>query len=187
MSGQPVPSYAPTTTTYGVLVEFDTPESLTAGCEKVRDAGFKKWDAFTPFPVHGLDRAMGLRTTPLPWLVMGAGVFGVAFATWFLWFTNAHDYPFRISGKPFWSLPANVPIIFEVMVLFAGITAVVGMLALCRLPELYHALFTSRRFRRVTTDRFFICIEAADPKWDETETMRFAESLGGLHVERVED
>ncbi len=172
---------------YGLLVEFDDVKSLVAAAEKVRDAGFKRWDAFTPFPVHGLDDAMGVEPTRLPLFVFGAGLTGAIFGLALQWWTNAIDYPLIISGKPFFSIPANIPVLFEVTVLFSALGAFLGMIVFNGLPQLYHSLFKSRRFRRVTTDRFFITVEAADPKFDPAETRSFLDSLGGIAVEEVEE
>jgi hypothetical protein len=172
---------------WGYLVEFETPEDLLDAAEKVRDAGYTKWDAHTPFPVHGLNDAMGLRPTKLPWLVFGAGLTGTLTGLVLQWYTNAFDYKFLISGKPYFSLPANIPIVFELTILFAALTAFAGMIVLNGLPEWYHALFNRRRFRRVTADRFFISVEARDPKFDSRKTRAFLESLGGSAFEEVED
>ncbi len=172
---------------YGLLVEFDSTDALLDAAEKVRDAGFTRWDAHTPFPVHGLDEAMDIKPTKLPWLVLACGLTGAVSGLLLQWWTNAIDFPFLISGKPYFSLPANIPIIFEVTVLFSAFGAFLGMLAFNGLPQLYHALFTSARFRQATTDRFYISIESADPRFDVTETRAFLETLGGTHVELVED
>ena len=172
---------------FAYLVEFDGVDPLLEAAEKVRDAGFTKWDAHTPFVVHGLDRAMGIKPTKLPFLVFGAGLTGTAVGIGLQWFTNAFDYPFLISGKPIFSLPANIPIAFETTILFAALTALGGMLAFNRLPKLYHPLHTNRRFKRATDDRFFISVEAEDPLFDAEKTRELLESLGGLQVEEVED
>jgi hypothetical protein len=171
---------------YGVLAEFPGPEALLAACEKVRDAGFRKWDAHAPFPVHGLNDAMGIESTKLPWLVLGGGIMGAAGGLLLQWWTNAFDYPFLISGKPIFSLPANIPVAFELTILLASISAFVGMLAFNGLPRFNHPLLRSERFRRATVDRFFVSIEASDPKFDPETTEAFLRSLGGTFVERVE-
>lgn len=172
---------------WGYLAEFDSPEALLAAAERVRDAGYSRWDAHTPFPVHGLNDAMGLRPTRLPWIVLAAGFAGAATGLVLQWFTNAFDYPFLISGKPIFSLPANIPVMFELTILFAAIAAFIGMLALNDLPRPYHALFKSRRFRRATTDGFFISIEASDPHFEAAGTKRFLQALGGAEVETIEE
>jgi len=172
---------------YGYLAEFDHPDLLIEGCEKVRDAGFRRWDAFTPFPVHGMDKAMGIRGTQLPWFVLACGLSGLGLALLMQWWMNAVDYPFAISGKPFFGLPAAMPIVFELTVLLSAFGTFFGMWGRNGMPKLYHPLFKSERFRRVTSDRFFIAVEASDPKFDAEKTRVLLESLGGVAVERVED
>lgn len=172
---------------YALLAEFDSVNGILRACEKVRDAGFRRWDAFTPFPVHGMNDAMGLKYTRLPLLVLGAGLTGMTVGLVLQWWMNAHDYKLIVSGKPFMGLPANIPVVFELTILFSAIAAFVGMLAMNNLPMLHHPIFKSERFRKVTTDRFFIAIEADDPKFDEARTTAFLREIGGLAVERVED
>jgi len=123
---------------YGLLIEFESPSLLMAAVEKVRDEGFKKWDVHTPFPVHGMDDAMGIRGTNLPFLVLGGGLTGLGLATLMQWWMNAVDYKFVISGKPLFGLPANIPVMFELTVLFSAFAAFFGMWILNGLPKLYH-------------------------------------------------
>jgi Protein of unknown function (DUF3341) len=170
-----------------VLAEFKTVDDLLNAARAVRKAGYTVWDTHSPFPIHGIDRAQGIRPTALPWIVLCGGLFGLSFALWLQWFCNAHDYKFPISGKPFWSLPANIPVIFELTVLCSAFTSGLGMLALNRLPMLYNPLFKSNRFRRVTDDRFFVVIDASDPKFDASATPEMLKSLGAEAVETVED
>lgn len=172
---------------FGLLAEFETPAALMDAAEAVRDAGYTRWDCYTPFPVHGLDGAMGLRDTRLPWVVLAAGIVGAAAAILMQWWMNAKNYAYLISGKPFFSLPANIPITFEVTVLFSALTAVASMFAFNRLPQFYHPTFRSRRFKRVTNDRFFIGIETADPHFDAQKTEALLRSLGSSHIEWLED
>lgn len=174
-------------TVYGLLAEFDTPDEVLEAAEKVRDAGYTRWDVHTPFPVHGMDGAMGIRRTVLPKIVFAGGVTGAAVALLLQWFTNDFSYPFIVSGKPYFSLPAFIPVTFELTVLFAAITAVVSMLLLNRLPEWYNTVFTSERFRKVTDDRFFIVIEKRDPLFDAGRTRELLESAGAAAVESLED
>lgn len=171
---------------FGFLVEFENEHDLESACERVRDAGYTRWDAHSPFPVHGLDVKMGLRPTVLPWLIFGGGATGCLVGLGLQWWTNAENYPLIISGKPFWSIPANIPITFELTVLFAAFTAFLGMLILNGFPRLHHPVFTSERFRRATIDRFFLSIEAEDPSFDEEGTAMLLRELGGSHVERLE-
>jgi hypothetical protein len=183
---------------WGLLAEYSDPEALTTAAEKVRDAGFQHWDCCTPYPVHGLDRAMGVRPTVLPWLVLAAGLGGMAIAVLLQWYCNAPStanpqagllsgYPLVFSGKPYWSLPANMPIIFELTVLLSALMAFVGVWALARLPQHYFPAFKSARFRRVTDDRFFIIIEARDQKFQLEETLRLLAGTAAEAVEQVED
>ncbi len=170
---------------FGYLAEFESVNALIEACERVRDEGFTRWDAHTPFPVHGLDAAMGLRSTKLPWLVFGAGLSGAGIGMLMQWWMNAVDYPLNISGKPLFSIPANIPIAFEVTILFSALTAFVGMLALNGLPQYHHPIFQSERFRRASDDRFFISIEARDPRCRGEMTERFLAGLGAVAVERL--
>jgi len=172
---------------YGVLVEFDDPERLVEACRQVRDAGFERWDAYSPFPIHGMDRAMGIRGTRLPLLILAGGLTGLTLALLMQWWMNAVDYPFLISGKPLFGLPANIPVTFEATVLVSALTAFFGMWGRNGMPCLYHPVFKSERFRRATADRFFIVLEASDPRFRLQTTQEFAESLGGVHIERLEE
>lgn len=174
------------TTTYGLVASFDKVDDFLTAVSGVREAGFTKWDTHTPFVVHGLDAAMGIKPTALPFLVFGAGLTGCAAGIGLQWFTNAYDYPFLISGKPLFSLPANIPVAFEMTILFAAISALIGMLAFNGLPRLSHPLHSSRLMKRATDDRFLISIEAADPSFDPIKTVELLESLGALQVEAVE-
>lgn len=175
------------TTLYGYLVEFAHPDPLVDACRQVRDAGFKRWDAHTPFPVHGMDAAMGIRGTRLPWLVLGGGLTGLGLGLLMIWWMNGVDYPFVISGKPLFALESAAPVVFELTVLLSALTVFFGMWGLNGMPKLYHPLFRSERFRRATNDRFFLVIEASDPRFDRDRTPAFLESLGGLAVEPIED
>ncbi len=175
----------PTSETFGVLAEFATPRDLLHACGKVRDAGYTRWDSHSPFPVHGLERAMGLKRSKLPWIVLVMGLGGAAGGMALQWWTSTIAYPLVISGKPYFSWQAYVPITFELGVLGGAVAAVVGMLALNQLPMLFHPLFGSERFERVTDDRFFISIESWDPKFDFTATQKFLEGIGGTHVEVI--
>jgi hypothetical protein len=173
--------------TYGLLAEYDTAAAIYHACEKVRDAGYSRWDSHTPFPVHNLDKAMGLPASRLPWLVLIGGLTGAGGGLLLQWWVATQAQELVISGKPHFSWQAFVPVTFELMVLFAAATAVIGMLALNRLPQLYHSLFRSRRFEKVTDDKFFISIEATDPKYDEERTAELLRQAGATHVELVEE
>jgi Ni/Fe-hydrogenase subunit HybB-like protein len=171
------------TTRYGLLAEFETPAALYRACERVRDAGFRLWDAHSPFPVHGLERAMGLGRSRLPWIVLlfallgGAAGFGLQ--TW----VHSVAYPLVISGKPYFAWQAYVPITFELAVLGGAVGAVLGMLHLNRLPRHHHPLFDSTRFERVTDDRFFISVEARDDRFDPGGTPELLRDAGAARLE----
>jgi hypothetical protein len=171
----------------GLLGEYKDVTTVTEAAGKVRAAGFVRWDVHSPFPIHGIDDVMGTRSTVLPWLVLVAGLCGLGGGIALQWFANAWAFAFPISGKPFWSLPANIPVAFECTVLCASLTAVFGMLALNRLPTLYQPVFKIERFRRVTDDRFFILLDATDAKFDEQRSSELLASTGATAVERVED
>ena len=171
---------------YGILAEFATPADLYHACERVRDEGFTRWDAHTPFPVHGLEGAMGLRRSPLPWIVLGAGVTGATFGFVLQWWVHGVAAPLVISGKPYFAWPAFIPVTFELGVLFAAFGAVLGMLGLNGLPMHHHPLFQSKMFERVADDAFFISIESWDPRFDPATTRSLLESLGARNVELLE-
>ncbi|MEQ1910399.1 MAG: DUF3341 domain-containing protein [Vicinamibacterales bacterium] len=182
----PLASQFPKGPHYGLLAEFATVTDLYHACEQIRDAGFTRWDAHTPFPVHGLDKAMGLPRSPLPWIVLCTGLTGAALGFGLQWWVHAVAYPLVISGKPYFTWPAFVPITFEVAVLFAALGAVLGMFGLNRLPMHHHPLFRSKVFERVTDDSFFISIESWDPRFDPSATAKLLESLGARGVELLE-
>lgn len=171
---------------FGLVAEFGTPAALYQACERVRESGFTRWDAHTPFPVHGLEKAMGLKGSRLPWIVLVTGLTGAGLGFLLQLWVHTTAYPLVISGKPFNSWPAFIPITFELGVLFASFGAVFGMLGLNRLPMHYHPLFRSKVFERVTDDAFFISIESWDPKFDAAATPKLLESLGARSVELLE-
>ncbi|MFO7177736.1 MAG: DUF3341 domain-containing protein [Pseudomonadota bacterium] len=170
---------------HGLLAEYETPWQLLEAAKKVRDAKYERWDTFTPFPIHGIERAMGIRMTALPWFVLAAGLTGLTTAILLQWWTNAVDYPWIVSGKPFWSIAANVPIMFELTVLFSGITTLVGMLMLNGLPLPSHPLDLKERFARATNDRFFLLIQASDPKFDEVRTRALLDETRPVVLDEV--
>lgn len=170
----------------GILAEYDSPGNIFHACEQVRDAGFRRFDSYTPFPVHGLDKAMGLGPSYLPWLVLFAGITGATLAMLFMIWTSAYDYPLNIGGKPTYSIPAFIPVTFEVTILFSGLTAVFGMFFLNRMPVYHHPLFDIAKFVKVTDDKFFIMIEARDKKYDRKKVMEFLNNTGAKTTTVVE-
>lgn len=159
--------------------------STVAAAKKVAAAGFTCAEAYTPFPVEGLSDILGFHKTRMPVVVFLGGAFGAVGGFFMQWFANVIHLPWNIGGKPPNSWPAFIPITFEMTVLFAALAAVLGMLALNKLPQPYHPLFNVENFRFASRDRFFICIEAADPKFNLAETRQFLESLNPLAVMEV--
>ncbi|MCO4771361.1 MAG: DUF3341 domain-containing protein [Deltaproteobacteria bacterium] len=173
---------------FGALAEFGNPAELYHACEKVRDEGFSVWDAHTPFPVHGLEDAMGAPRSKVPWISLVFALFGGTIPAFALQSWVAVEGSRQvISGKPMLSWQAFIPVTFEVSVLLGAVGALLGMLMINRLPQLYHSLFRSERFERFSDDKFFISIESRDPKFDAEGTVAFLQSLGSSHVELVED
>ncbi len=155
---------------FGMLAEFETPKAIYHACETIRDEGFKHWDAHTPFPVHGLDKAMGIPASKVPWIVLGMALFGMAVGFTLQWWSMVVEYPTIIAGKPFFAWPAFVPVLFEMTILFSGFGAVFGMFALNKLPTFNHGVFNSDRFKAATDDKFFVSIEAKDPLYDKRKS-----------------
>jgi len=170
---------------YGLMAEFDSPAAILSVAEKIRAAGYCRWEAFTPFPIHGLDQVAGFKNSLVGWFafLFGGGAFVATMGL--IWFSNAFDYPLIVGGKPMFSPPMSFVPSYIMMVLGAAVGAFVGMLALNGLPRLHHPLLQKARFALASRDRFFLVIGANDPKFSETETRRLLESLGGTHIELV--
>jgi hypothetical protein len=170
---------------YGLLAEFETAAEIKKAAMRVRDAGYQHWDVFTPFPIHGLEDAMGLKGSPVGWFVFVGGVIGFCTGMLMIWFMNGFDYPLVVGGKPLFSPVYAFPVSYELTILFGSIGSFLGMLITNRLPRWHNPLFDHERFTRATHDRFFILIECRDPKFSETRTRELLESIGGRHVEMV--
>ena len=170
-----------------ILAEFDGPAELLRAAEKVRDAGYNRFDCHSPFPIHGMDAAMGLKRSPLGWIVGIAALVGTSSALALQWWTSTIDYPLVISGKPFFSFQAYVPVTFALGIVLSAFTALIAMLALNGLPRLNHPLFNSVRFDKVTSDGFFISIEGRDPLFEAEKTKAFLESVGGKNPEVIQE
>ncbi len=168
-----------------ILAEFENPGQLLEAAEKLRDAGYKKFDCHSPFPIHGMDDAMGLKRSPLGWIV-GCVAFIALLAGFTLeWWTSSVDYPLVISGKPYFSYQAYGPVAFAIMVLSSAFTALFGMLALNKLPMLYHKIFDSDKILKINNDGFVVSVPADDPKFDTKSTRDFLESIGGQNLEEI--
>lgn len=172
---------------YGILAEFKNPKELTDVAKTMAESGFNKFDTFSPFPIHGIDKAMKLKKSKLGWIVLGHGLIGFFGAIAMMYFMAVIDYPTDISGKPFFNAPAWVPITFELTVLLSSFGAVFGMLFLNGLPKLHNPLFNVERFKKATDDRFFACIEADDEKFEAGEVKKLFEQAGATHIEEVYD
>jgi hypothetical protein len=171
---------------YGVMAEFDTPEEVLTAAKRAYAHGYRRMDAYSPFPVEGLSEAIGFHHTHLPLLVLIAGILGAVIGFASQYYATVIDYPLNVGGRPLNSWPSYIPITFEVTILFAALTAVVGMIALNRLPMPYHPVFNVPAFDGASRDRFFLCIEAADPSFDCEGTRRFLETLNPSEVSEVE-
>jgi hypothetical protein len=170
--------------TLGVIAEFPTAAALYHAAEQVRDKGYRFWDVHSPFPIHGMDKAMGLRKSPLGYIIFCGGLTGFLTAASLEFIPSSFLYPLIVHGKPvnFFTVPAFFPIMFELTVLFSAFTAFFGVFVMNRLPRLHHPIFDYEEFRRVTTDAFFLIIEASDPRFSETVTREFLETVGGKDV-----
>lgn len=172
---------------YGLMAEFDSPGAVLRAAEKVRAAGYQRWDVFTPFPIHGLDKVMGYKNSLVGWvsLALGAGAFLSVVAL--IWFANDYVNHYVVGGKPMFSPPMTFVPSYILMILGAAFGALLGMLGINQLPRLHHPLLAKKRFELTTRDRFIIVIGANDEKFCATETHKLLESIGGTHVEIVED
>lgn len=170
---------------FGLLAEFENPNALLAAAKKMNHEGYKNYDCHSPFPIHGMDGAMGLKRSPLGFIVFffaaGALLAGVALE----WWTSAVDYPIVISGKPFFSYQAYGPVAFAIMVLIGSFTSLIGMIVLNKLPKFYHPLFNSTRFEKVMDDGFFVSLSAEDEKFDIEKSKSFLEEIGGKNIEVI--
>ncbi len=173
-------------TLYGLMAEFEHPEDLVAAVRRTRVAGYRRFDAFTPFPLEELAEEIGHGRHELPLLVLIGGVAGGLAGFGFQYWVSVIDFPLNVGGKPLNSWPAFIPITFECTILAAALTAVLGMLALNGLPTPYHPVFNVERFALASRNRFFLCIEARDKQFELEATRRFLESLGPHEVSEVE-
>ena len=178
------------------LAEYDTPNALARAAMKVRDAGYRSWDCHTPYPMHGMDEAMGLPPTRIGFISFVFGMIGVATAVFMMQYTNALSfdllnigagYPLIVGGKPPGAFPSMVPIMFELGVLLCGFATLFGLLGIIKLPRHNHPIFESNRFEAATDDKFFISIEADDGKFDLDRTKALLESTNPTHLELIEE
>jgi hypothetical protein len=179
---------AATPKTYGLLAEFDNPADAMHCAEKVRDAGYKDWEVYSPYPVHGMDDAMGLKNSKVGWFTFIGGVAGYTTGMLMIWWMNAFDYRLPVGGKPYFSPFAAFPPSYELTILFGSFGSLGGMLFLNRLPRLYHPLLKNPRFKGgAQRDKFYVVVETVDPKFSDVETRKLLETAGSKHIELVED
>jgi hypothetical protein len=170
---------------YGILAEFDSSTDLVYAARAAYAAGYRKMDAYSPFPIEEASDAIGFHKSRVPLIVLLGGLLGGLSGYGLQYWINVISYPLNIGGKPYNSWPAFIVPTFEMTILFAGLAGVFGMFALNGLPMPYHPLFNVDRFSAVTRDKFFLCVEAADPKFDLVDTQRFMESLKPLSISEV--
>jgi hypothetical protein len=169
---------------FGIAAEFDSPEELFRAAERARAQGYRRMDAFAPYPIEGLPKVLGQRSH-LPLLVLLGGIVGGASAYYMQWYANMVSYPINVGGRPLHSWPAFIPITFELTVLCAALTAFIAALVLSGLPRPYHPMFNLPEFERASQDRFFLCIEARDAAFDPLKTRAFLQTLKPLRVSEV--
>ena len=172
---------------YGLSAEFDSPAAILHAAEKVRDAGYRRWDTFTPFPIHGMEKVMKLGNSLVGWVALAGGAFMFLNVAGLIWFTNAFDYPLIVGGKPMFSAPMTFVPSYIMLIMGAAFGALLGMLGLNQLPRLHHPLLDHKRFELVSRDKFILVIGARDEKFCATETKKLLEAIGGQHVAIVED
>ena len=174
------------TSIHGLAAEFDSPDKLMHAVKAARKAGYTKMEAYTPFPIHGIDDAMGAKPSILGYLVLIGSAAGLSLGIWLQWWTGAVAYPLVIAGKPFFSFEPSIPIIFELTVLLSAFVAVFGMIGLNGLPRLHHPIFNYSGHKAITDDRFVLVIEAEDREFDATGTRDFLAAQGAGKLELVE-
>lgn len=172
---------------YGLLAEFATAADVLHAAALVRDEGYTRWDVFTPFPVHGMDEAMGLGRSKVGWFTFVGGATGFTLGMLMIWWMNAYDYPLIVGGKPLFSPIPAFPIAYELTILLAAFGSLGGMLSLNRLPRLHHPLFNSERFRKATHDGFFIAIETSDARFSDETTRALLGRARSTHIEEVSE
>ncbi|MDX1590789.1 MAG: DUF3341 domain-containing protein [Balneolaceae bacterium] len=170
---------------YGVLAEFKNPKELIDAAKLVNQNGYRHFDTFSPYPIHGMDKAMSLKKSKLGWIVISHGLLGFAGALSMIYWMMVVDYPLNISGKTLMNVPAWIPVTFELTVLLSAFGAVFGMFFLNGLPRLNHPLFSSENFKKVTNDGFFVCIESEDPQFETEKVQKLLKDAGASSIEEV--
>lgn len=172
---------------YGIIAAFDTVPDVFQACERVRDAGYSRWDTITSFPIHGLDAAMGMRRSKVPRFSLAGGITGFCTGMSFIWWAGAYEYPLIVGGKPYFSPMFAFPVSYELTILFTAFATIGGMFFLNKLPMHYHPVLKAPQYVRALDDRFYIVIESADPKYNATETRALLERAGGKDIVEIEE
>jgi len=172
---------------YALIAEFESAADILHAAVHVRDAGFRRWDVHTPFPIHGMDDAMGLKNSKVGWFTFFGGMTGFTTGMSMIWWMNKWDYPVVVGGKPLFSPMFAFPVSYELTILLASFGTIFGMLFLNKLPRLYNPLLKCRTFNRASHDRFYLAIQCDDPKFSEMETRKLLEHAGGRQIQLVED
>jgi len=172
---------------YGILAEFKNPKELIDAAKAINKDGYRNFDTFSPFPIHGMDKAMSLKKSKLGWIVFSHGFIGLTGAFTMIYYMTVIDYPLNISGKTLMNIPAWIPVMFELTILLSAFGAVFGMFYLNGLPKLNHPLFNSVNFKKATDDGFFVCIESDDPQFESQKVQTYLQEIGATNIEEVYD
>jgi hypothetical protein len=172
--------------TYGLIATFDTPGAVYHAAEAVRDAGYRKWDCISPFPIHGIDKAMGLARSRVPRISLVGGITGFCTGMSMIWYMDAFDYALTVGGKPFFSPLFAFPVSYELTILFTAFATIGGMFVLNGLPMHYHPVLNYENIRLGTDDKFFIVVEKADPRYDAGNTRALLEKAGGRDIKEID-
>jgi hypothetical protein len=171
---------------YGLIATFDTPGAVMHAAEQVRDAGYRRWDVISPFPIHGIDKAMGVGRSRVPRISLAGGITGFCTGMTMIWYMDRFDYPITVGGKPFFSPLFAFPVSYELTILFTAFATIGGMFFLNGLPMHYHPVLNYDNIRRGTDDLFFIVIERADPRFNAENTRALLQKLGGRDIAELE-
>ena len=175
----------PTSSLFGLGAEFSSAGALLEAAKKIHSLGFRKWDVYSPFPIHGMDHAMGFQRSRVSLFSLIGGCTGLSVAFILIYYTSAINYPLIVQGKPYFALEPSLPIFFELTILLTAFGTVLGLLLLTLLPRLHHPVFNWDRFQRATDDGFFLVLESTDPRFDTTSSRQLLQGIGGMHITEI--
>jgi hypothetical protein len=175
----------PTSSLFGLGAEFSSAGALLEAAKKIHSLGFRKWDVYSPFPIHGMDHAMGFKRSRVSLFSLIGGCTGLSVAFILIYYTSAINYPLIVQGKPYFALEPSLPIFFELTILLTAFGTVLGLLLLTLLPRLHHPVFNWDRFQRATDDGFFLVLESTDPRFDTISSRQLLQGIGGLHITEI--